>query len=161
MARPLLRRVVVKAVLPRDGSRISPVLDAARTFVLVAASSGGALTLKEVLIAETDPVTHRPARCGRPHLRSDLVAAGSRAHLGGHAGDPKHLRSAQRGGSRLLRGWLDRAGLPVAGLPRSAAQTPPSSRKGMAEQMVISEKKRKEAHTCQEETEQVQPDWAR
>ena len=53
----MLRRVVVKAVLPRDGSRISPVLDAARTFVLVAASSGGALTLKEVLIAETDPVT--------------------------------------------------------------------------------------------------------
>ncbi|MBN1605668.1 MAG: hypothetical protein JW940_03505 [Polyangiaceae bacterium] len=47
----------MKAVLPIDGNRISPVLDAARTFVLVAASSDGALTRKEVVIADEDPVT--------------------------------------------------------------------------------------------------------
>jgi predicted Fe-Mo cluster-binding NifX family protein len=47
----------VKVVLPIDGDRISPVLDAARTFVLVTAGPDGALTQKEVLVADADPVT--------------------------------------------------------------------------------------------------------
>jgi predicted Fe-Mo cluster-binding NifX family protein len=57
VARTLLPVVPMKVVLPVDGDRISPVLDAARSFLLVTASSGGALTRKEVLIADADPVT--------------------------------------------------------------------------------------------------------
>jgi predicted Fe-Mo cluster-binding NifX family protein len=47
----------MKVLLPTDGDRISPVLDAARDFVLVTVNSDGALTRKKVLIADADPVT--------------------------------------------------------------------------------------------------------
>ncbi len=47
----------MKVVLAIDGDRISPVLDAARCFLLVTTSSDGALIRKDVLIADTDPVT--------------------------------------------------------------------------------------------------------
>ena len=53
----MLTSASVKVVLPIDGDRISPVLDAARTFVLVTAGSDGSLTPKEVLVADGDPVT--------------------------------------------------------------------------------------------------------
>jgi predicted Fe-Mo cluster-binding NifX family protein len=53
----MLTKIRMKVVLPIDGDRISPVLDAARTFLLVTASSDGALTRKAVLIADADPVT--------------------------------------------------------------------------------------------------------
>ena len=53
----MLTSASVKVVLPIDGNRISPVLDAARTFVLVTAGSDGSLTPKEVLVADGDPVT--------------------------------------------------------------------------------------------------------
>lgn len=46
----------MKVVLAIDGQRISPLLDAASCFVLVTASPDGALTRKESLIAEADPV---------------------------------------------------------------------------------------------------------
>ena len=47
----------MKVVLAIDRDRISPVLDAARCFLLVLASSDGALVSKEVLIHDADPVT--------------------------------------------------------------------------------------------------------
>jgi predicted Fe-Mo cluster-binding NifX family protein len=47
----------MKVVLAIDGDRISPVLDAARCFLLVIASSDGALIRKKVLIADADPIT--------------------------------------------------------------------------------------------------------
>lgn len=47
----------MKVVLAIDGDRISPVLDAARCFLLVTANSDGALICKKVLIADADPVT--------------------------------------------------------------------------------------------------------
>ena len=40
-----------------DGDRVSPVLDAARCFLLVTASSDGALIRREMFIADADPVT--------------------------------------------------------------------------------------------------------
>ena len=53
----MLAPLAVKVVLPRDGERISPVLDAARSFVLLSADPNGALGRKEVVIADEDPVT--------------------------------------------------------------------------------------------------------
>jgi predicted Fe-Mo cluster-binding NifX family protein len=47
----------MKVVLAIDRDRISPLLDAARCFLLVIASSDGAVIRKEVLIDDTDPVT--------------------------------------------------------------------------------------------------------
>ena len=47
----------VMIVLPIDRDRIAPVLDAASCFLLVFASSDGALSRKEVLIDDADPVT--------------------------------------------------------------------------------------------------------
>jgi predicted Fe-Mo cluster-binding NifX family protein len=47
----------MKVVLAIDRDRISPVLDAARCFLLVIASSDGALSRNEVLIDDADPVT--------------------------------------------------------------------------------------------------------
>jgi predicted Fe-Mo cluster-binding NifX family protein len=47
----------MKVVLPKDGDRISPVLDAARSFALVTAGSDGVFNRKEVVIADEDPVT--------------------------------------------------------------------------------------------------------
>jgi predicted Fe-Mo cluster-binding NifX family protein len=47
----------VKVVLAIDRDRISPVLDAARCFLLVTAGSSGALIRKRLLIADADPVT--------------------------------------------------------------------------------------------------------
>ena len=49
--------MTMKVVLAIDRDRISPVLDAARYFLLVIASSDGALIRKEVIIADADPVT--------------------------------------------------------------------------------------------------------
>ena len=43
-------------LLPTDGERISPVLDAARCFVLVSGSADGAQTRKQVLIPDADPI---------------------------------------------------------------------------------------------------------
>jgi predicted Fe-Mo cluster-binding NifX family protein len=47
----------VKVMLPIDGARISPVLDAARTFVLVSAGSSGVVTRQEAHITDEDLVT--------------------------------------------------------------------------------------------------------
>jgi predicted Fe-Mo cluster-binding NifX family protein len=47
----------MKVLLATDGDRISPVLDAARCFLLVTAKSDGALFQEEALIADADPVT--------------------------------------------------------------------------------------------------------
>lgn len=47
----------MKVIMPTDSDRISPVLDTARSFLLVTASSNGALTRKEMLIADADLVT--------------------------------------------------------------------------------------------------------
>jgi predicted Fe-Mo cluster-binding NifX family protein len=47
----------MKVVLPTDGDRISPLLDAARCFVLVGPSPDGALIRKQALIADADPIT--------------------------------------------------------------------------------------------------------
>lgn len=47
----------MKVVLPMEGDRISPVLDAARSFALVTAGSDGALSRKEMLITDADTVT--------------------------------------------------------------------------------------------------------
>ena len=49
--------MVMKVVLASDRDRISPVLDSARCFLLVIASTDGALIRKEVLIDDADPVT--------------------------------------------------------------------------------------------------------
>lgn len=43
-------------LLPTDGDRISPVLDAAKRFLLVGAGSTGVRTRKQVLVAEADPI---------------------------------------------------------------------------------------------------------
>ena len=43
-------------LLSTDGERISPVLDAARCFVLVSGSGDGAQTRKQVLIPDADPI---------------------------------------------------------------------------------------------------------
>jgi predicted Fe-Mo cluster-binding NifX family protein len=51
----------MKVVIAIDRDRISPLLDAARSFLLVIASADGALSRKEVLIADADPVTK--AKC--------------------------------------------------------------------------------------------------
>jgi len=53
----MLMPICVKVVLAIDGDRISPVLDAARYFLLVTASTDGVLIRKEALIADADPVT--------------------------------------------------------------------------------------------------------
>jgi predicted Fe-Mo cluster-binding NifX family protein len=55
-ARFLLLRLYMKVVIPVDGDRISPVLDAAKTFVLLTARPDGALTRRELFITEQDPV---------------------------------------------------------------------------------------------------------
>jgi hypothetical protein len=47
----------MKVVLAIDRDRISPVLDATRCFLLVIAGSDGALSRKEVLIDDADPIT--------------------------------------------------------------------------------------------------------
>ena len=49
--------IPMKVVLAIDRDRISPVLDAARCFLLVIASSDGSLIRKEVLIDDADPFT--------------------------------------------------------------------------------------------------------
>ena len=52
-------RALVKGMdvlLPTDGDRISPVLDAARSFLLVSTSAKGDQTRHQVLIAEADPI---------------------------------------------------------------------------------------------------------
>lgn len=46
----------MKVVLSTDGERISPLLDAARTFLLVTTGSDGALTQEQVLVPDPDPV---------------------------------------------------------------------------------------------------------
>jgi len=53
----MLMAIYMKVVLAIDGDRISPVLDAARCFLLVTASTDGVLIRKEALIADADPVT--------------------------------------------------------------------------------------------------------
>jgi predicted Fe-Mo cluster-binding NifX family protein len=53
----MLKPIAMKVVLAIDRDRISPVLDAARCFLLLIASSDGALSRKEVFIADADPVT--------------------------------------------------------------------------------------------------------
>jgi predicted Fe-Mo cluster-binding NifX family protein len=50
-------KVHMQVVLAIDGDRISPVLDAARYFLLVTAGLDGALTHRKKYIAEADPVT--------------------------------------------------------------------------------------------------------
>jgi hypothetical protein len=56
LARPLLLPNLMNVVLPIDGDRISPVLDAARCFLLVSARPGGVPARKETLIDEADPI---------------------------------------------------------------------------------------------------------
>lgn len=46
----------VKVVLAMDGERISPVLDAARSFAVVSASADGTLTREEAVVAGEDQV---------------------------------------------------------------------------------------------------------
>ena len=46
----------MNVLLSTDGDRISPVLDAARHFLLVGASAEGARIHKQVYIAEADPI---------------------------------------------------------------------------------------------------------
>lgn len=46
----------MKVVLPSDGGRIAPLLDAARSFLLVAARPDGSLARSEQLIADRDPI---------------------------------------------------------------------------------------------------------
>lgn len=46
----------MKVVLPTDGGRISPVLDAAKNFAVVTTDFDGALTRKDVVIATADPI---------------------------------------------------------------------------------------------------------
>jgi predicted Fe-Mo cluster-binding NifX family protein len=47
----------VKVLIPIDGDRVSPVLDAARFFILVDTGPDGALVRRQVLIADADPVS--------------------------------------------------------------------------------------------------------
>ena len=47
----------MRIVLSMDGDRISPVLDSARTFILVAEGGDGSLKFKKVIIADQDLVT--------------------------------------------------------------------------------------------------------
>lgn len=47
----------MKVVLAIDGDRISPVLDAARRFLVVTPRLDGALIRQEVLVSDADPVT--------------------------------------------------------------------------------------------------------
>jgi predicted Fe-Mo cluster-binding NifX family protein len=53
----LLKLFFMKALLPMDGGRISPVIDAARSFALMSVGSDGVLSRKEVVITDEDPVT--------------------------------------------------------------------------------------------------------
>ncbi|MBN2194749.1 MAG: hypothetical protein JW751_18180 [Polyangiaceae bacterium] len=46
----------MKVVIPSDGDRISPLLDVARTFVLVTEGLDGTLAREEVVVVEPDPV---------------------------------------------------------------------------------------------------------
>ncbi|MBN2192556.1 MAG: hypothetical protein JW751_07040 [Polyangiaceae bacterium] len=47
----------MQVVLPTCGDRISPLLDVASAFLLMTPSGDGALNRRELLIAETDPIT--------------------------------------------------------------------------------------------------------
>jgi predicted Fe-Mo cluster-binding NifX family protein len=46
----------MNVLLSTDGDRISPVLDAARSFLLVSVSADGVQTRRPLLVAEVDPI---------------------------------------------------------------------------------------------------------
>jgi predicted Fe-Mo cluster-binding NifX family protein len=53
---PRASRRGMNVLLSTDGDRISPVLDAAKTFLLVSARSDGAESRRQLQIAEADPI---------------------------------------------------------------------------------------------------------
>jgi len=56
LVRVMLIQADVKVVLPANRDRIAPVLDAARSFVVMESRSDGTLPRQEVLIADANPV---------------------------------------------------------------------------------------------------------
>jgi len=153
-------------LLSTDGDRISPVLDAAKSFLLVSATPAGAQSRKPVHIAEPDPIAKvkriaglgaRVLICGAISwpLEAMLTSAGMRV-IPNTCGPLDEVLAAHLSGALTAQAFL------LPGLSRPAAQAPSPSWPRLAERMVTkSTTLGKGDESCQEETGQAQPDWVR